>query len=235
MRMRYIAQITHLSLRAAEGVPFAWAVLKLVVWHPMFYIKQTAHCGWGLFARVNLTFAEVQAALYGFLTPIDEVTFATLRDGGHPSLFASSTQHYILHELLSLVNHQCKSKASCNNHMMHILRTDWHSPQVYFSRVEKPSDAVKKAPTTPAFVVLDDSVRVLRIKSTNPNHRGFLADEEICVNYRQKPVAQCRCRSCSGMGVDAGAGADAKDEADAMPALEEEGEPPEKRLKGPDE
>jgi hypothetical protein len=37
------------------------------------------------------------------------------------------------------------------------------------------------------------------------------------------------------MGVDAGAGADAKDEADAMPALEEEGEPPEKRLKGPDE
>ena len=89
----------------------------------MFYIKQTAHCGWGLFARVHLTFAEVQAALYGFLTPIDEVTFATLRDGGHPSLFATSTQHYILHELLSLVNHQCKSKASNANHVMRVLFT----------------------------------------------------------------------------------------------------------------
>jgi len=108
-------------LRTAEGIPFALAVLKLVVWHPLFYIKQTAHCGWGLFARVRLTFAEVQAALYGFLTPIDEVTFAILRDGGHPSLFATGSQHYILHELLSLVNHQCKSKASDPNHMMRIL------------------------------------------------------------------------------------------------------------------
>ncbi len=56
--------------------------------------------------------------------------------------------------------------------------------QVYFSRVEKPSDAVKQAATAPAFVVLDSDVRVLRIKSTNPNHPGFLADKEICVNYR---------------------------------------------------
>jgi hypothetical protein len=103
---------------------------------------------------------------------------------------------------------------------------------VYFSRVERPSDAVKKAQTTPAFVVLDDSVRVLRIKSTHPGHHGFLADEEICVNYLCKPVAQCRCQSCFGVGVDAGAEGEADD---VIPALEEEGEPPQKRLKGHDE
>lgn len=98
--------------------------------------------------------------------------------------------------------------------------------------MERPSDAVKRAPTTPAFVVLDDSVRVLRIKSTHPGHRGFLANEEICVNYRRKPVAQCCCRSCSGVGVDAGA----EDEADnVIQASEEEEEPPQKRLKGHDE
>ncbi len=70
--------------------------------------------------------------------------------------------------------------------------------------MEKPSDAVKEAATTPAFVVLDSTVRVLRIKSTNPNHPGFLAGQEICVNYRRKPVTPCKCQSCVGdeVGVD---------------------------------
>jgi hypothetical protein len=70
--------------------------------------------------------------------------------------------------------------------------------QVYFSRVERPSDAIKAARSTPEFVRLDDSVRVLRIKTTNAHHTGFNAGEEICVNYRRKPVVPCLCRSCVG-------------------------------------
>jgi hypothetical protein len=114
------------SLRSKEGVPFGLALLKLVVWHPLFYLAQTVHCGWGLFARRDLTFAEVQAALYGFLTPIDVHTFTALRNAGHPSLFVTrSNQHYILHELLSLVNHQCKSKVDVN-------KTEQNKPRPFF-------------------------------------------------------------------------------------------------------
>jgi hypothetical protein len=95
---------------------------------------------------------------------------------------------------------------------------------VYFSRVEKPSDEVQKAATTPPFVLLDSSVRVLRIKSTNPNHHGFLADEEICVNYRRKPVTSCKCRSClDGAETDAAnVDLDVAEEDEVVPTVSED-------------
>lgn len=77
--------------------------------------------------------------------------------------------------------------------------------------MEKISNAIKESATTPAFVVLDSSVRVLRIKSTNPNHPGFLAGQEISVNYRRKPVTPCKCQSCVSAEVGAAVDADAND------------------------
>jgi hypothetical protein len=100
------------SVRTKEGIGFGFAYLNLVAWNRDFYVAQTPNCGWGLFARRDLTFAEVQAGLYGFLSPIDDWVFTELHAAGHPSLFAVAKRRYILHELLSLVNHQCGSKVS---------------------------------------------------------------------------------------------------------------------------
>ena len=96
------------DVRTKEGVQFGFAYLHLVAWHADFYVAQTK-CGWGLFARRDLTYAEVQANLYGFMTPVDDCVYDELQAAGHPSLFAVGKSRYILHELLSLANHQCDS------------------------------------------------------------------------------------------------------------------------------
>lgn len=103
-------EITHAGRfrRKHEAIPLFAYWLEVIVRSELFYLKPTAVCGFGLFARCRVSFAEVRTALVGWLSPISVVDFENLRKADHPSLFEGvDGERYVLMGPLSLANHHC--------------------------------------------------------------------------------------------------------------------------------
>jgi hypothetical protein len=140
------------------------------------YVLPTPKCGFGVFARRCVSFAEMHDALSGWLVPVNESDFAGLELSNHPSLFTWKNKRFVLVGALSLLNHHCDASVG------------YESPRVVPATMTD----------IPAFVkLLGDCLLLQMFDSTDDsNHPGWLANEEILIHYGNRAFKECKCSGC---------------------------------------
>jgi hypothetical protein len=150
--------------------------VRQIVESEFFFLGWTPKCGFGVFARRRVSFAEMRDALSGWLVPVNKSDFAGLELSNHPSLFTWKTNRFVLIGALSLLNHHC------------------HASVGYGSPREVPSMMTD----IPAFVKLSSDCMLLQMfdSTDNSNHPGWQANEEILIHYGNCAFKECKCSGC---------------------------------------
>jgi hypothetical protein len=164
---------THVARfhRNHEAVPLFTLWIRQIVRSELFYMKSTEMCGFSLFARRRVSFAEVCSSLVGWLCP----DYDNLMLANHPSLFKNGRAHYILVGPLSLVNHHCGAMAG-------------------YGKPSKPRGRVDAL----AFVKDSGDLMMLQLadETDDDDHAGWAKDEEILIDYGPHAFGECKCARC---------------------------------------
>jgi hypothetical protein len=154
---------------------------------PIRCINDPAKGGLQLVARRDLSFQELNAGLYGFVTEeIGEADFETLMKEHYPSLFDGNR---ILFGPLSLINHSCTS-------------------DFRFTNPSSKTDSMRKTDSMPAYL---NEFKVVRLKNMSSSSSSFISAKkrtktEPIVFYKDHPITvkygmtqkdfDCLCDAC---------------------------------------
>jgi hypothetical protein len=167
--------------RRTEGVPLWRQWRTELLRNEAFYLADASdpEMGRGLFARRDVSFAELRSHLYGWLCPITAADYEKLHAAGHPSLYQQGAGRYILCGPLSCPNHSCES-------------------QVGFARPHSFPVAGFETPTF-AGEASDPSAKLLTLRDLRDDHEKneivFRQDEEVLLCY-QDVFEGCCCLAC---------------------------------------